>query len=137
MDQPEARIDSITQLTFLGLILTQAAHSIEEILFRLYDVFAPARFVASAISSDPARGFVIGNVVLVLFGLWCYVARVRTSHRTAGSWMLLWIVIECANGIVHIAMSVRRQGYFLGVATAPLLLLLAIYLAVRMRKQAH
>jgi hypothetical protein len=32
---------------FLVLILAQAAHSTEEYVFRLFDVFAPARFVSS------------------------------------------------------------------------------------------
>jgi hypothetical protein len=42
---------------FLFLILTQAAHSIEEYVTRLYQVFAPARFVSSLISNNLALGF--------------------------------------------------------------------------------
>jgi hypothetical protein len=30
---------------FLALILAQAAHSVEQYAFRLYDVLAPARYV--------------------------------------------------------------------------------------------
>ena len=42
---------------FLALIAAQAAHSTEECVFRLYDVFAPARFISGLFSSDLARGF--------------------------------------------------------------------------------
>jgi hypothetical protein len=51
-----------TELAFLALILAQTAHSIEEYIARLHDVFAPARFVSSLFSqrlccSRVARGF--------------------------------------------------------------------------------
>ena len=39
------------QLVFLLLILAQAAHSIEEYVSKLYEVFAPARFVSSLVSN--------------------------------------------------------------------------------------
>ena len=39
-------MDRTTRLAFLLVILAQAAHSIEEYAFRLYDLFPPARFVA-------------------------------------------------------------------------------------------
>jgi hypothetical protein len=68
---------ALSQNLFLCLILSQAAHSIEEYYFRLYDVLAPARLISSLVSSNLAVGFAIANVVLVLFGLWCYLARVR------------------------------------------------------------
>lgn len=44
---------------FLALILAQAAHSIEEYVFRLYDVLAPARFVSGLVGVDRQIGFVI------------------------------------------------------------------------------
>ena len=58
--------------TFLGLVTAQGAHSVEEYFGRLYSVFAPARFVSGLISQDLQRGFVIFNVALVTFGLWCF-----------------------------------------------------------------
>ena len=62
------------------LIAAQAAHSVEEYVTRMYDVFAPAEFVSRLFSSNLKLGFAIFNGVLVLFGIWCYVARVRTAH---------------------------------------------------------
>jgi hypothetical protein len=107
---------------FLGLILSQAAHSIEEYGFRLYDVLAPARFISSMVSSNLALGFAIVNIVLVLFGLWCYLARVRKRHPSGRSWAWFWTVLEAANGAGHLILAASRGGYFPGAATAPLLL---------------
>jgi hypothetical protein len=44
----------------------------------------------------------------------------------------LWIVIESGNGIGHTVIALARRAYFPGVITAPVLLVLSIYLAVRM-----
>ena len=51
---------------FLVLILAQTAHSTEEYVFRLFDVFAPARFVSSLVSDDLVVGFALVNAGLVL-----------------------------------------------------------------------
>ena len=125
-------MDSRTQFAFLLLILAQTAHSVEEYIFRLYEVFAPARFISSLVSDDLSTGFVIANAALVLFGLWCYMARVRGAHRSAQAWVWLWIVIEFCNGIGHAVFALMRGRYFPGVVTAPVLLALSVYLAVRM-----
>jgi hypothetical protein len=125
-------MDTRSQFAFLALILAQAAHSFEEYIFRLYDVFAPARFVSSLLSDDLAKGFVIVNAALVLFGSWCYTARVRAGHRSAHWWVWLWLLIEFGNGIGHPVVALIRGEYFPGVVTAPVLLALSAYLAVRM-----
>ena len=52
-------MDARTRFAFLALILTQAAHSVEEYVFRLYDVFAPARFVSGLVSDNHAAGFAV------------------------------------------------------------------------------
>jgi len=49
-------MQSRDQNAFLALILVQAAHSLEEYVFRLYEVFAPARFISNLVSDDPATG---------------------------------------------------------------------------------
>jgi len=117
------------QLSFLALVAIQAAHSVEEYVGRLYDVFPPARFVSGLISQDPERGFVIFNVALVTFGLWCFVWPVRLQWPSAISLVWVWVVIELLNGIGHPLWTLTELKYTPGVATAPLLLLLALYLA--------
>lgn len=128
------------QKTFAALIAVQALHSIEEYRGRLYDVFAPARFVSAAISSDRARGFVIFNIALVGFGMGCLLwpgLRERLEHGDhrrnprprAPAFAWFWVALECLNGIGHPAWSLAQLEYTPGVATAPVLLILALLLA--------
>lgn len=125
------------QHLFLGLILSQAAHSIEEYVFRLYDVLAPARWISSVLSSNLALGFAIVNSILVLLGLWCYFARVRTSHPSARNWVWFWTVLEGANGLGHLVLAASERGYFPGAATAPLLLGLSVSLGMNLSRTAE
>lgn len=129
-----AELNTRSEFAFLALILAQAAHSIEEYVFRLYHVFSPARYISSLVSEDLAVGFLIVNAALVLFGLWCYMARVRVRHSSAVVWMWLWLVIEFGNGLGHIVIALMRGAYFPGVASAPFLLAISAYLAVRLLK---
>ena len=75
-------MDSRSRDAFGLLILAQAAHSVEEYFYRLFDVFAPARFVSGLFSSNTALGFALANIGIVLFGACCYLARVRPSHQS-------------------------------------------------------
>jgi Protein of unknown function with HXXEE motif len=117
------------QLTFLAVIVAQAAHSLEEYRGRLYDVFPPARFVSGAITADRERGFVALNVLILAFGAWCWVWPIRRHWRIAIGLAWVWAVVEVLNGIGHSAWSLMRGGYTPGVATAPALLVLALALA--------
>ena len=125
-------MESKTRLAFLLLVVVQACHSVEEYVFRLYEVFAPARFVSGLVTSDLATGFAIINTTLVAFGAWCYFARVRPDAPSARYWVLPWIAIELGNGITHPALALGQGAYFPGLATAPLLLGLAAYLAYKL-----
>lgn len=128
-------MDARSRTTFLLLIVAQAAHSVEEYVFHLYDVFLPARVISGLFGNDLAFGFAVFNVALVLFGVWCYFARVRPSHPSARQWMWPWVIVETSNGIVHPAVALWRGGYFPGVITAPVLLVLACYLGSRLIRQ--
>ena len=118
------------KIVFLFLILAQGAHSIEEYVTKLYEVFAPARFVSSLVSNDLALGFLILNTALVTFGLWCWAVPVRSGWQAAGGLVWFWTILELGNSIAHSALALSRGGYFPGVVTAPLLLLFAGWTAV-------
>jgi hypothetical protein len=118
--------------SFLALVVLQGAHSIEEYAGRLYDVFPPARYLTSVVSSDRERGFLVINVALVGFGLWCFRWPVRHRWPSAPALVWLWIGIEVVNGIGHPLWSILEGSYTPGVATAPLLLAVALYLAHRL-----
>ena len=115
---------------FLFLILAQAAHSVEEYVTRLYEVFAPARFVSSLLSNDLAIGFLLFNAGLVMFGLWCWAVPVRSDRHAAIGLVWFWTILELGNGIGHSAFALSRGGYFPGLLTAPLLLVFSAWLAV-------
>jgi hypothetical protein len=128
----EAIAVSRVQRGFLALVIAQAAHSIEEYTFRLYDTFPPARLLSSLVSADRARGFLAINVALVAFGFWCALGPARRRSPSATGLMWTWIGIELVNGVGHPLWSIVQGGYTPGVATAPVLLLLALTLARRM-----
>lgn len=118
-------------LAFGMLVLAQAAHSTEEYVGRLWESFPPARLLTGLISTDPERGFLVINATLVAFGAWCFLWPVRRDWPSARYFAAFWIVIELINGVGHPLWSVRQGGYTPGVATAPLLFVLAIYLATQ------
>jgi Protein of unknown function with HXXEE motif len=115
---------------FAFLIAAQAAHSTEEYVTRLYEVFAPARFVSSLVSSNLSMGFLVVNVALVGFGLWCWAVPVRLDRAAATGLIWFWTVLEAGNGIGHLTLAATRGGYFPGAASAPLLLLFSGWLLV-------
>ena len=114
---------------FLFLVIAQAAHSVEEYVTRLFEVFAPARFVSGLVSEDLALGFAVVNAVIVAVGAWCYVGPVRAGGAAGQTVAAVWIAIELANGVAHLAIAAASGAYFSGSLTAGLLLVTAACLA--------
>ena len=123
-----------TKTIFLWLVVAQACHSVEEYVFRLYDVFPPARLLVTLFSDDPRRGFIIFNVAFVAFGFWCFLYPVRRHWPSAVAFMWVWAVIETVNGIVHPAFSVVVGGYTPGLVTSFVLLPLGVLLIKRLMR---
>jgi len=119
---------------FLALILAQAAHSIEEYSHWLYDVLAPARFVSGLFSNDLRIGFVIFNVLLVAFGLWCFFGPVLRGFRSAAGLAWFWVVLEFLNGCAHMTWAASAGGYRPGLATAPALVTIALILGWQLQR---
>jgi hypothetical protein len=122
---------------FAALIATQAAHSLEEYRGRLWESFPPARFVSGLLSADLERGFVVGNLLLVSFGVWCVLWPIRRGWAAAPLLMWIWVIIETVNGIGHPAWSLSQGGYTQGLATAPILLVLAVILGWKLRSPTN
>lgn len=123
-----------SQLVFLLLVGLQAAHSIEEYATRLYEVLAPARFLSGLVSDDLPVGFAIVNAAIVAFGLACYLVPIRSGRPRARAWAWPWVVVELANGVLHVTLALVAGGYFPGVITAPLLFATAAWLAVLLKR---
>ena len=128
-------VDGRSQLVFLLLILAQAAHSVEEYTNRLYDVLAPARFISSLVSNDLSLGFLVVNAALIAFGVLCWAFPVRRGWPSARGFAWFWVFLELANGAGHIVLALSQGGYFPGVATAPILLFFAVWLATMLVRQ--
>jgi hypothetical protein len=126
-----SRIDA----TFGALVLAQAAHSIEEYRGRLWESFPPVRFLTGLFSSDRELVFIILNVALVAFGVWCLLWPVRRRWPSAVGLMWGWAVIETINGVGHPLWSLRQGGYTPGVITAPILFVIALYLGAQLRNR--
>ena len=126
---------SHVKVAFSALVLAQFAHSTEEYVGRLWDSLPPARFLTGLVSSDRELGFIVINSALVAFGLWCLLFPVRKEWPSAARFIWFWIVLETINGIGHPVWTVRQGGYTPGVLTAPVLLVIALYLAFQLRKR--
>src|SRR5688572_7742054 len=106
-----------TSIAFLLLVLAQALHSVEEYIGKLWEVYAPARYLCGLVSSDHKTGFLIIDTALILFGLWCWWFPVRRNYTYATGLIWGWVVMETINGIGHIIWSVSETAYTPGVAT--------------------
>jgi hypothetical protein len=93
--------------------------------------------VSGLLSADLERGFLVANISLVAFGLWCWLWPVRRGWLAALPLAWAWVTLEALNGIVHLLWTLRQGGYTPGVGTAPVLLVLAVYLARQLRQVNH
>jgi hypothetical protein len=80
----------------------------------LYDVLAPARYLSGLFGVDRPIGFVIVNSVLVMFGLWCWFARVRPGRRGWRGLAWFWALLEIANGVAHLVLAGWQAAFSRG-----------------------
>ena len=114
--------------TFFALVMIQGLHSIEEFIGELWESFPPARALCSLVSDNLVTGFLVINIGLFIFGLWCWVFPIRKNYFYAQFLIWFWIAIELINGIGHPIWTFMQNAYTPGMLTSPLLLILAIYL---------
>lgn len=103
-------------------------HSVEEYIGKLWEVFPPAEYFTGLISSNLETGFLIINISLFVFGLYCWLIPVRMNYTSAKFIIWFWIIIEFINGIGHPIWSLVQKSYTPGTITALILLFLSIYL---------
>ena len=114
--------------TFLILVLVQGLHSAEEYVGEIWEKFPPARFLCSLVSDNLVTGFLVINIGLLVFGLWCWLFPIRNTYSYAPILVWFWIVLELINGIGHPIWTVMQKAYTPGIITAPILLVIAIVL---------
>ena len=120
------------KMTFLLLVLTQGLHSIEEYIGRLWEVYAPAKFLCSLVSKNPETGFLIINIGFFIFGLCCWFFTIRQNHLYTQGLIWFWIIMETINVTGHTVWALSERAYVPGIATVPFLLILVIYLALQL-----
>lgn len=118
------------KIIFLFLVLIQGLHSIEEYIGKLWDVFPPARFLTGLVSNNHGTGFLIINIGLFIFGIWCWLFPVRKEYASAAGFIWSWIIIEMINGIGHPLWTLFEGRYEPGVITSLPLLILSTYLGI-------
>lgn len=104
---------------------------------RLWESFPPARALTALVASDGETGFLVINVSLVAFGVWCLVWPIRRRWRSAVPLAWGWVAIQLVNGVGHPVWSIRQGGYTPGLLTAPILLVVALLLAADLRREAR
>ena len=122
------------KIAFLMLVLIQGMHSVEEYFGKLWKVFQPAKILSGLVSKNLETGFLIINIGLFIFGIWSWAIPVRKDYSIARIIIWIFIVIELINGIGHPIWAIYERSYVPGVATAPILLILAVYLFNELRK---
>jgi hypothetical protein len=84
------------------------------------------------VSSDRELGFLLINLALGLFGLWCLVWPVLRRWQSATALMWFWIALEGVNGVGHPAWAAWSHGYQPGLITALVLLPVSVALATQL-----
>lgn len=122
-------MDKRIRITVFLIALVQGLHSIEETIGKLWDVFPPATFLSGLVSTDLKTGLIIINITLFIVLLLTWLSTFSKTYSVKNL-LWLWIVLETINGSGHIVWALIERSYVPGLITAPLLLFLALYLAM-------
>ena len=119
---------------FLVLIAVQTLHSVEEFIFKFYEVFPPMRLLYRDAPSLAGPAFIIANVVLVMVGLICLLRWVRPARRGARVVVWAWVGGEAFNVIAHCAWAIHVRGYNPGMMTVFWFVPVVAYLSYLLRR---
>ncbi|HEX8266907.1 MAG TPA: HXXEE domain-containing protein [Pyrinomonadaceae bacterium] len=122
------------KVAFLMLIGLQALHSIEEFVFEFYERFPPMAFLYRDSPHLAKPAFFISNVLLVLFGVFCFFRWVQPASKSAGTILWFWITIESFNVAAHLVWAFFIRDYNPGLATVLLFLPILIYLGYQLQR---
>ena len=132
--QPPRSIDPLGRAFWL-LGLAQAAHSIEEMVARLYDFM----WVATERLGLPSMGMTATTFAAVNMGIIALFLAltpfVFARHPWAIGFAWLAAIVEIVNGMAHLTGVLIFRGYVPGAATAPLLLLGGFALLAALSRQ--
>jgi len=121
-------MDKKIKIFFLILVLVQGLHSAEEYIGKLWETFQPAKFLIGFLFKNQQTTFLIINIGVLIFGIWCWLFPVLRNYSYARVLIWIWVLIEMMNGIGHSFWSLYEEKFIPGVATAQVLLILSVYL---------
>lgn len=124
------------RITFLLIALVQGLHSIEEYIGKLWDVYPPAAYICGLVSNNLKNGFVIINISLfiVLMLVWL---TTFSKNFSAKPLLWLWTILELINGAGHSVWAIMERSYVPGLATAPVLFILALIMLRLLTKPVY
>jgi Protein of unknown function with HXXEE motif len=119
---------------FLAMIVLQTVHSIEEFLFKIYEV-SPQMRLAFQHAPDLAKpAFIASNLLLNLFGFICFFYWVRPAKPAARRVVWIWVGIQFVTVAGHFIWAMKVSGYHPGLVTVPLFVPLIIYAVYLLRR---
>lgn len=123
-----------TTKIFLILVVLQAAHSVEEYVGRLWEVFAPASYLTGLISNNHDFAFLVLNIGFIVFGIFCWLFIISTKSEISTIILWFWIIIELINGFGHTIYAIFQKEYVPGLITSPLIFITALFLVKQMKR---
>lgn len=124
---------------YLALGLTQAAHSVEEVLTGLWKNlplvtgWMHARLPFIPVKAWSGEGFAAANLVVVAAML-AFSPFPFQNHTWAWKVVRIVAVVELVNGVLHIIPAIVKGSYHSGVVSAFFLVILASVLLWSMRR---
>lgn len=116
------------------MVLLQAAHSVEEYVFKLYERFPPMQFIYAQAPELARPAFIAFNLLLFLFGMICFFYWVRPGRKGAKIIVWIWIAIQIVTIAAHLVWAILIGGYNPGLVTVLLFIPVVIYLIYWLRR---
>jgi hypothetical protein len=123
---------------FLVLIVLQALHSVEEFIFKFYEVFPPMVSVYRDAPAMARPAFTLANSILVAVGFVCLFRWVWPARPGARAVAWVWAGAEAFNVIAHCVWAILIRGYNPGLVTGLGFVPVVAYLIYLLRRaKAH
>lgn len=106
------------RVAFLLLIVLQTLHSIEELVFKFYELFPPMASIYRHAPHLAPPAFILANALLVVVGFVCLFRWVWPARRGARRVVWVWVSVEAFNVFAHCVWAILIRGYNPGLVTA-------------------
>jgi hypothetical protein len=126
-----------TRLILAATVVLQVIHSIEEYSFEFYNVFPPAKYLNSIFPGIARPGFIAINILVIGYGVFCFMIYPKTRESTAKGifWIWIWVGVEAFNGLGHLIWGILIFGYDPGMVSGILFIPLVSLLIFNLSKE--